>query len=255
MSLCKSSPYLHDVYTIKQYGKYNVKISYCQALRERGWEDERNHKKKCFVNNEKLSNNLSRAKSTVRELGLCNDWDYFVTLTISSDKHNRYDLELYRKKLSEFIHNYNRRCPDEFKVKFLLVPEKHKDGAWHMHGLIKGIKQKDLLYNDNGYLDWKQYHDKFGYISLDLLREKDKATSYILKYITKETEKNVTELNAHLYYCSKGLNRATKLYCGKAEYNGDWDWEHPDGYCKVKNVDIRETDIDTLIKIRGGLNE
>lgn len=186
---------------------------------------------------------------------MCNEWDYFVTLTISPDKHNRYDLELYKKQLSEFLHNYNRRCSVSDKVSYLLVPEKHKDGAWHMHGFIKGIKQKDLIQNDNGYLTWKQYDKKFGYMSLDFVKDREKVSSYILKYITKETEKNVTELNAHLYYCSKGLKRACEVFRGKAETSDSWDWVHPDGFCKIKNIDTRYEDINDFVKIVGGNDE
>ena len=34
--------YKHDVFTVKQYGEYNVKISYIKSMRESGWEPEEN---------------------------------------------------------------------------------------------------------------------------------------------------------------------------------------------------------------------
>ena len=249
MPIRSASPYKSDVYTLKRYGSNIVKISYCHVLREAGWEDEREQKKKGSVNAEKLDNNLSRAKGTVRELALCNDWDYWVTLTVSPEKYNRYDLEKYRKDLAEFIHNYNRRSNDTEKVKYLLVPEKCKDGAWHMHGFIRGIRPKDLFVNEHGYLDWKQYKKKFGFISMEKLRNKEKCASYILKYLTKDTEKTIVEINAHLYYASNGLKRAEEIYRGSAVFHGQWDWIHPDGYCKVKNVDIRRNALGDFITL------
>lgn len=246
--LTASTPYRPDIFTVRQYGKYIVRITWHKSLRESGWESEQGKPRKGTVNDSKLENNLCRAKSTVRELVLCNDWDYWCTLTLSPDKQNRYDLEAFIKKFSEFIHNYNRRCIPEDKIKYLLVPEKHQDGAWHMHGFIKGIRNKDLYINQNGYLSWKQYDSKFGFISMDRIRDKEAASSYILKYMTKDTLHSVSKLNAHAFYSSKNLNRSTEVYRGSAQFKGQWDWEHPDGYCKVKNIDLRNETVENHLE-------
>ena len=246
--LTASTPYIPDVFTVRRYGKHIVRITWHKSLRESGWESEQGKPRKGTVNDSKLENNLCRAKSTVRELALCNDWDYWCTFTLSPDKQNRYDLEAFVKKFSEFIHNYNRRCDPEDKVKYLLVPEKHQDGAWHMHGLIKGIRKKDLYKNQNGYLSWKQYDSKFGFISMDGIRNKEAISNYILKYVTKDTLRSVSKLNAHAFYSSKNLNRSMEVYRGSAQFKGQWDWEHPDGYCKVKNIDLRRESVEDYLE-------
>lgn len=244
------TPYRSDIFTIKHYGEYIEKIIYVKTMREAGWEDLREHKVKGTVNNKKLSNNLARAKATVREYALCNQWDWWCTFTLNKEKYpNRADLDKYAKDFMEFVHNYNRRTPDEYKVKYLLVPEQHADGSWHMHGFIKGINPKDLVKNENGYLEWKQYRKKFGFISMDKIKDADRASSYILKYMTKDTEKNVTEINKHMYYCSKGLERAVEVYRGEGTFHGTWDWEHPEGYCKVKTIDLRKDNIHDFIEV------
>lgn len=248
MPLNTKNPYLHDVYTVKQLGEHIVKIAYCSSVREKGWEDDRKHSEKGTVNTEKLANNLSRAKQIVKELSLCNSWDWWCTFTLDPKKYNRYDLNVWQKDFSKFLNNYNR-CLEEYRIKYLLVPEQHKDGAWHMHGFIKGIKPQDLYINKNGYLTWKQYEKKFGYISMDKVKDQDKASSYILKYMTKDIDKNVTGLHRHMYYCSKGLKRATELYKGKAKYFGTWDWEHPDGYVKIKSLDVRKDNINDYMEL------
>lgn len=242
-----SIPYLRDIFTVKQYGDHIAKITYHSALRAPGWEAEQKKSRKGSVNSEKLENNLCRAKNTVRELVLCNSWDYWCTFTLSPDKHNRYDLEAFVRNFGEFIHNYNRRHPGH-KVLYVVVVEIHKDGAYHMHGFIKGISPKDLYKNQYGYLTWKQYEKKFGFVSMDPVRDKDRASSYILKYMTKETLRVVQKMNAHVFYASKGLARAEKLYCGSGEFFGKWDWEHPDGYCKVKTVDLRKEKIENYFR-------
>lgn len=249
MAIHTDTPYQHDVYTVKQLGEHTVKIAYCSTLREPGWEDNREHVPKCSVNTEKLSNNLSRAKRMVKEYAVCNPWDYWCTFTIDPAKYDRHNLDAYNKDFKEFLHNYNRRAPEEYKVKYLLVPEQHEDGAWHMHGFIKGIKPKDLYINQYGYLTWKQYEQKFGFISMDKVKDLDRASSYILKYMTKDQDRNVSEMNKHFYYASNGLDKAVELYRGQAEYFGAWDWEHPDGYVKIKTLDTRKDNISDYMEV------
>lgn len=245
-------PFQYGIYTVKQVGEHLMKISYCTRVREAGWEtvdDVPEFAEKGSRHDVKLSSNLARAKSVVRELVLCNPWDYWCTFTISPDRYDRYNLKAFFKDFSEFLHNYNRRCKEPEKVRYLLVPEQHKDGAWHLHGFLRGIRQKDLYTNRFGYLTWKTYEGNFGFISMSPVEDIDRASSYILKYMTKDSSRNVTDLNAHTYYASQGLERAVELYRGHAAFHGSWDWEHPDGYCKVKTIDVRKEDIHDYLEV------
>lgn len=176
------------------------------------------------VNDEKLENNISRARATIFELAMCNDWQYFVTLTLSPKKYDRYNLEKFRKDLSKFINNYNTHC--RLNIKYMFVPEQHQDGAWHMHGFIKGLTDKefepfkikfgqklpqyivDRIAEGREICNWIQFADKFGYTVLEAVRSKEAASMYVMKYISKNLAKSIKELGAHLYYCSKGLKRA-----------------------------------------------
>lgn len=195
----------------------------------------------------KMDNSISRSKTKIKELVLCNQWDFWCTLTLDDSKQNRYDLDSFVARFGEFIHNYNRRTEEQYKVKYLLVPEKHKDGAWHMHGFIKGIRPDDLFTNQYGYLTWKKYQDKFGFISMSAVRDVDKASSYITKYITKDLSNTVTECNAHMYYHSKGLLKPKVIFKGYAKLESSWDWVHPDGLCKLKYIDTRQTDLSEVL--------
>lgn len=76
------------------------------------------------------------------ELALCNDWEWFVTLTLNPEYHDRKDLKSYKKKLLTWIKNYNRT--QKTNIKYLLIPENHQDGSWHMHGLMMGIPEEHL---------------------------------------------------------------------------------------------------------------
>lgn len=228
------SPYLYDkdVTIIKRLDN-TYRVINLNAVRISGLET-RKFSKKNTVNESKLDCNISRAKSKVREYVLCNSWDYFCTLTISPEKFDRYNLKNYIKELGIFIQNYNRLCSDEQKVRYLFVPEMHADGAWHLHGFIKGIRDCDIYINQNGYISWKQYDEKFGYLSFSRIRSKEKCSNYILKYITKDIARSVSTLGNHLYYCSKGLKTAETVFRGNAEIKCPWDFEGE--YCRVLEV-------------------
>lgn len=228
--------YEHDVLIVKRLGTID-KMVYCNSVRKAGYEERNPAKSKCTVNSHKLACNIIRAKNTVIEYALCNNWDYFVTLTLNKENYDRYDLNTFKSDLSTFLNNYNRNGRS---VKYLLIPEMHKDGAWHMHGLLSGIAPKDLYKNKNGYLSWKQYDKKFGFISLSPIRDIAKCASYVSKYISKDLQDSIKELNAHLYYASKGLKRAERLYQGHATLLTEYDWESPDGLYKVKTIDNRK---------------
>lgn len=82
-------------------------------IRRAGYEteeghDHRNGKKNTAGNESKLESSLSRTKSAIFELALCNDWDWFLTLTLNPEYLDRKDLNSYKTKLSIWIKNYNR---------------------------------------------------------------------------------------------------------------------------------------------------
>lgn len=152
--------------------------------------------------------NLARARSAIRELALCNPWEYFVTLTLNPDKQDRFSLDGYVRDLGVWIGNYNKKFHTH--LKYLLVPEQHKDGAWHMHGLLHDVSPQSVTRNCHGYLDMPYYANRFGFISLDPIRNQNKCSSYITKYVTKDTGNGV-DVSKHLYYHSRGLEKAEVL--------------------------------------------
>lgn len=237
------------VLSVKQFGS-KYKVIWSKAVRKKGFQpfdDSADDKENDIpqVNTEKLSNNISRAKSLIFEYAFCNSWDYFITLTISPDKFDRYSLNSYVKALGKFINNYNTNYHS--KIFYLLIPEQHKDGAWHMHGLISGILPKHLVVNKNGYLDFSLYSKKFGYCSLSPLKSHEAVSKYITKYVTKDLSSMA--LGQRLYYCSKGLKKSELLYrFNKVESDLlEWDFVHPDGFCKIAMVDNLDFMTDMVI--------
>lgn len=175
----------------------------------------------------RLDCNISRAKSRIRELASCNPWSHFATLTLNPDKIIRTEKPTITKCLGNWIGNYNRKYGA--KLKYLIIPEQHKDGAWHFHGLLNGIAPDSLVRNEHGYLDMPYYANRFGFISLDPIRNLERCSSYISKYITKDMGAIQVAFGEHLFYASHGLQGKTEIARGfllvspeKLGFINDW---------------------------------
>lgn len=190
------------------------KVTYCKIpVKRAGFEKEKKFVVSRDKNKKKLTNNIARARTRIFEYAICNDFEYFITLTVNGDFLNRYDLKEYIKKLGQFIRDYRKKY--NCNIQYLLIPEKHKDGAWHMHGLIKGIPCDHLYKNEHGYLDWPEYRCRFGFCSVDKIKSQIAVSKYITKYISKsiniDKSQGVTDKESKLYYCSRGLKKPLKI--------------------------------------------
>lgn len=212
------SKYISDYGIVRSYAskKYKLLCIKCKVAERR----ETKFTAKGRAGNEnKLNNNLSRARARVFELAYCNPWELFVTFTLDSKKYDRHNLEQYRKDLSQFIRDFRKKS--RANVKYLLIPEQHKDGCWHMHGFLMGLPStalreftlqerlpyaiRDRLTQGNQVYTWEAYARKFGYTSIERIENGEAASKYITKYITKEALQTITALNAHIFYASQGL--------------------------------------------------
>ena len=231
------------------------RLIYCKMpIKNSGFEDDRKFEYKRDVNKEKLSNNISRARTRIFEYAICNEFEHFVTLTVDGKKLDRYDLGEYIKKLGQFIRDYRKKY--KANVQYLLIPEKHIDGAWHMHGLLKGIPKEHLSLNKYGYKDWEEYSKRFGYISIDEVRNEIAVSKYITKYISKsiDTGRGVTDKERKLYYCSRGLKKPVKIDEGtlnSKQLNNIY-FEFENDY--IKSLTLNREEYENLKKVLDELN-
>lgn len=99
-----------------------VKIKFC---RNSGFEEIKKKNSFIDVNSEEIKRqSLSRTKRNIRELALCNDFEYFATFTVNSEKCDRYVLNDVQDKLKKVLHKIKRNNKD---FAFLIITEKHKD--------------------------------------------------------------------------------------------------------------------------------
>ena len=221
---------------MKKFNDGYYKLTLHRCLRNKGVEGDEIHSLRGSVNDEKLAGNLARARSKVIEYGLCNPWQHFVTLTIDPKKYDRFDLRTYYRDFSQFLRDYRKKGAD---IRYLFIPERHKDGSWHMHGLLMGLPDDHLTINTNGYYDWKPYSDRFGFMSIDIIKDSDAVAHYIAKYVSKDLANGVTEFNAKSYYCSRGLKKARVIKMGSIAATTEPDYAND--YCQVWKFDDLES--------------
>ena len=119
----KEQKFKYDVTTLKIIGCGNHKkilLTYNNCVRRKHLEGVSDEKNISDDDNEysKFNESIIRSKRVVRELSLCNPWDYFCTMTIDSKKYNRTDLNTFFKHFRKYINNLNRK--DDFSISYLL---------------------------------------------------------------------------------------------------------------------------------------
>lgn len=169
-----------------------------------------------------LIGSLNRSRRMISDYGRSNIWEWFFTFTFapSGEGFSRENYDLCQKKVSKWFKNIRERfCPD---IKYLVVPEQHKSGAWHFHALASNCdglhfdiavnnqkyrKDKDgnvmadargspvpneyfgrplrVSYPDGDYIyNIREY--KGGFSTATRIQDTRKAVSYIVKYVTKD---------------------------------------------------------------------
>lgn len=241
-------------YVIKGYAETGVyRVIKFKHTEDFAYISRDKEKSQELENDRKLINNISRARSMVLQYALCNQWQWFITTTLDGNKYDRYDLDTFRKDLAQFVRDKRKKYGSD--IQYLLIPETHQDGAWHMHGLINGIPDDAIsafipgvhpqkLIN-GGFKNWREYEKRFGFVSMGEINDPVATAIYASKYINKDLCSRMSDLGAHLYYASKGLriaDRVMDLYGyfteleGALTYHGDFcsigmvyseDWTFP----------------------------
>lgn len=261
----RSRAYDYNKTIVKVYGfgdNKKIKVTLMNCVKSKDIEIDKNlSSERGKVNTSKLDENLSRTKNKIFELAYCNKWDYFFTGTLNPNKHDRTDLELFHKQLTQFIRDTNKKY--NCKIKFLFVPELHSDRkSWHIHGFLQGVPDNLLsqfkigdkmgkviaekVQNGEIVYNWLDYSKKFGFCDLEPIKNHEAVSKYITKYINKELATSVTELNAHQYYHSRGLQMATKIKEGSML----WDNTTPsfqNDYCKIAWIDYSENALNEIL--------
>ena len=212
-----------------------------------GWETQLKQVKEHSAKSASDWSGVYRARRRLKDIALLNEFTYFATLTIDGKKCDRYDVDVIYHKLRNWLSNNVRR----HGLKYVLVPELHKDGAVHFHGLFD---TGDMPLTDSGHR-WKEmvvWHldswvKSWGFCTLVALDgEYGKVCSYVTKYITKGTDK---VLGGRYYLSCQGLKREPPCVYMEVEHNGIGQIEGAyDGYgCKAVSMTVRREQLEPLL--------
>lgn len=165
-----------------------------------------------------------RARTAVFDYAMCNpDLDTFITLTLNGEFVDRYDYNAVVKRLNVWLDNRVRR----HGLKYIMVAERHKDGAIHFHGLVnhtavklensgKKDKRRHVIYN---VTDWT-----LGFTTaVRVWGDRANVCKYIVKYITKGEQK----VGGRWYYSGGDLCKPSYTYTNQTDVekyiNGDFE--------------------------------
>lgn len=100
-----------------------------------------------------------------------------------------------------------------------------------MHGLLSGFpleafrsftlaeklpqKIRKLLLAGEDVRDWSGYSSRFGFTTVTPVKSRQRVSSYITKYITKDCYKTAVSNGGHLFYASNGLNGKQLVFEGR----------------------------------------
>ncbi len=198
-------------------------------FREAGWErsDKWTTEAKAEGAASSEAANLARAKrrarAAVKDIALSNEFTHFVTFTLDASKVDRYDISAVVKKLNTWLDNRVRRNG----LKYVLVPELHKDGAVHFHGFIndclglvdsgtltggelkrprkpRSSREREKLLASGCHVVYNVTDWKLGFsTAIGLYGDYHAAVNYTCKYISKEQEK----IGGRWYYSGGDLRK------------------------------------------------
>lgn len=208
---------------------------------------------------ERFASSISRTKSRIYELALCNEFTHFCTFTQAPSKNaDRYDLDSFRKRLAQYVRNQNKKR--DVKIEYVLIPEEHEKGGWHMHGLLKGLQEgidlqeftlserlpyrlRSMLAKGEKVYNWVKYSNKFGYFTATPIKDVSKCSAYICKYVTKNVCCQARENGRHLFFASQGLKGRETIIKDCIDEGGNivrWcfdDVDFENEYVKVKWIE------------------
>lgn len=151
---------------------------------------------------------MRRARANLRRLALANGFEYFVTLTLDPDKIDRYNGAAVTRALNQWCDNMVRR----HGLRYILVPEQHKDGAFHFHGFMAGdgltVADSGVQWDGRPVYNLPQW--KLGFTTAQrLYGEYSAAVGYCCKYIGKQAGQRPL---GRWYYSGGALAKPEKLY-------------------------------------------
>ncbi len=160
----------------------------------------------------------TRSKKSIFDYSRSNQWDWFITLTFNPNKVDSFNYSECTKKLSRWLDNMRKTyCPN---MRYVFVPELHKSGRFHFHGILadcdgmqfvdSGHVTKETERSPGGEPIYNVGKYRFGFTTATKVKDSERVSKYIAKYVTKEL--SALTKGKRRYWHSKNCN------CPEVEY-------------------------------------
>lgn len=160
------------------------------------------------------SDSLKRAKDKIQDLVLCNQFDYFVTLTFNPEKVDSFNVEEVKTVIKQWLNNGVKR----HNFRYVAIPEYHRSGRIHMHAVMSGnlkLEESGHFFNGKTVYNIIDWSEKYGFCTaVKLDGNINKVGNYITKYISKGNDK----IFGRFYWSSRNLERSPKLEFKDSKY-------------------------------------
>lgn len=201
------------------YGNGQVEIVAHNSpqLRFIGTNHKSGNNSKSIISDEEQARRSKQQMHAIRRrikgIALCNNFNWFVTLTLNPEIVNSTDYDTVKTLLLKWI----RLMRDRYgKFDYLLIPEFHKDRKKiHFHGLLNieanfikaKHKKTDKPIIRHGRPVYNLSDWGFGFSDCEMIVDKKKTVSYICKYISKELINHKEMFRKKRYFNSQNLKR------------------------------------------------
>lgn len=166
---------------------------------------------------EKTRKYLKEVRTNIINLAFnYSNWEYFITLTFDFREVGEYSHDKAIELLKKWINNQKHQNID---MTYLLVPEFHKSGQLHFHGLIANVPKwkfeearnpnTNRLIKVNGLQIYNLKNYKLGFTTISKIQDQEKVSNYISKYATKDL---ITLKNKKRYWYSRNLEKPRTEY-------------------------------------------
>jgi len=160
-----------------------------------------------------IERSLKRTKEVIKDIILCNDFEYFCTFTF---KDHRNEVDVCKARMHYWLHSQSKLYGN---FNYLIVPEYHHDGeSLHFHALFSGYKGKiepafakttgEPVFSHSGKRVYDLTGWRSGFSNATIIENDDdsraKVANYVGKYITKEMP---LFSGKKRYWVSQGLQR------------------------------------------------
>lgn len=156
---------------------------------------------------------MRRSRKKIKEHILNNDHTHAITLTYKKD------FDTNSKRLKEMERWLNKHRKNGSLKDYCLVPEKHKNGLIHWHGVMnlesytlqEAVKPDLTVLKDKhgnyvyNITEWSET----GFSSVTRIRDKRRLSNYMTKYMTKEID-GIFKKGQKKYWSSRGRKPVTR---------------------------------------------